>query len=188
MDRRLLLRWLAGSGSLAAVGALSPSELAALGARIHDDLAQQSPLRALTAAQGATVTAAAERIIPRTDTPGATDANVTRFADVMLAEWYPAAEKDRFVTGIVALDARARAAHQRAFVACTEAQQLALLEESEAEVVALRRTNAAAANAHWFALLKYLTVYGYCTSEPGMRQHLRSWPLPMRYDPDARVT
>ncbi len=182
MERRDLLRWLASSGALAAFGRLGPDDLAAFGERIHATLSEQPSLRSLTAEQAAIVTAAAERIIPRTDTPGATDANVTAFIDVMLTDWYPPVETSRFLQGIAELDTRAIERHQRRFVACTADRQEALLTESEDTVVALRRTNAGAANAHWFALLKYLTVYGYCTSEPGMRQFLGSWPPPMRYD------
>ena len=37
------------------------------------------------------------------------------------------------------------------------------------------------ANPDWYARLKYLTAYGYCTSEVGMRA-LKLWPLPWRYD------
>jgi hypothetical protein len=55
-------------------------------------------------------------------------------------------------------------------------------------VAALRTTNGAAANAHWFAMLKYLTVWGYCTSDVGMRETLHSWPQPMRYDGNVAVT
>jgi hypothetical protein len=49
----------------------------------------------------------------------------------------------------------------------------------------LRKTNADAANNHWFGMLKYLTVFGYCTSKVGQTQHLALWPLPGRYDGDA---
>lgn len=42
------------------------------------------------------------------------------------------------------------------------------------------------ANPEWYARLKYLTVYGYCTSEVGMRA-LKLWPQPWRYDGCAPV-
>lgn len=187
MERRELLRWLVASGALAALGQRSFDDLEALGERIHATLQTPQQRRALSAEQAAIVVAAAERIIPRTDTPGATDANVTAFIDVMLADWYPAAETQRFLQGLAELDALATTQHQRRFVTCTAEQQTRLLADVEGAVVTLRRTNATAANAHWFALLKYLTVYGYCTSEPGMRQFLHSWPPPMRYDGAAPV-
>ncbi|HET9385972.1 MAG TPA: gluconate 2-dehydrogenase subunit 3 family protein [Gemmatimonadales bacterium] len=42
------------------------------------------------------------------------------------------------------------------------------------------------ASPEWYARLKYLTVYGYCTSEVGMRA-LKLWPQPWRYDGCAPV-
>ena len=62
-----------------------------------------------------------------------------------------------------------------------------MVQALDDEVMALRRTAGGAANAHWFAMLKYLTVWGFCTSEPGMREVLRSLPRPMRYDGSAPV-
>jgi FtsP/CotA-like multicopper oxidase with cupredoxin domain len=184
MQRRDMLEWLAGTGGLAALGQFSVRDLERLGQAVNATLAAQQR-RTLTPAQAAMVTAAAERIIPRTDTPGATDADVTSFVDVMLTDWYSDTERRRFVEGLPALDVAAQAAHGVAFVRCTAAQQTAIVAAFDAEVDATRRTNAAEANAHWFGMLKYLTVFGYCTSQPGMTQLLRAWPPPMRYDPAA---
>ena len=75
----------------------------------------------LTPAEARIVEAAAERIIPRTDTPGATEAHVADFADVMMAEWYPAAEAERFRAGIATLDATSRTRFGVAFAAATAA-------------------------------------------------------------------
>ena len=126
--------------------------------------------------------AAAEQIIPATDTPGATDAGVCAFVDKMLADWHTPAERERFLTGLPDLDARCRAQVGREFVDCAVADQVAVLTALDADVTALRASHgAAAANQHWFATLKYLTVYGYCTSEVGMRA-LALYPLPGRYE------
>jgi hypothetical protein len=186
MQRREVLEWLAGTGGLAALGQLSVRDLERLGQAVNATLSTQQR-RTLTAAQAAMITAAAERIIPRTDTPGATDADVTSFVDVMLTDWYSDAERVRFMQGVPALDSEAQAAHGVVFVRCTAAQQTAIVAAFDAEVDVIRRTSAADANAHWFGMLKYLTVFGYCTSQPGMTQLLRSWPPPMRYDPAAPV-
>ncbi|MCC6318597.1 MAG: gluconate 2-dehydrogenase subunit 3 family protein [Gemmatimonadaceae bacterium] len=182
MERRALLQWMVASGGLAAFHRLSLHDLETLGADVHR---QARAGRALDAAQQRVVAVAAERIIPATATPGATDADVTAFIDTMLADWYPDADRARFTAGLVALDAAARAAHGRVFVACTESQQVSRLQTFDAEVERLRSARDASANDHWFAMLKYLTVWGYCTSEVGMRRTLAAWPLPMRYDGNA---
>lgn len=185
MERREFLEWLVATGGVASLSRLSVRDLDAMGRAAHD-----TPVAApvLDARTRALVQTAAERIIPRTDTPGATDAKVTAFIETMLAGWYPAADRERFVRGIAALDAAARTRGAATFVALDGAAQDAVLTTFDDEVATLRRTNGAAANAHWFAMLKYLTVWGYCTSDVGMRETLHSWPPPMRYDGNVVVT
>lgn len=189
-----LAQWVVAAGSAVTLHPATARALNDLGREVHDSLQHQhaagnapaqTRLVVLTTAQARMVTAAAERIIPRTDTPGATDANVTAFIDHMLAHWYSDAEREAFVTGLPELDARAQAAGGANFVALSRDRQTALLEALDGEVAQLRRTNADAANNHWFGMLKYLTVYGYCTSKVGQTQHLALWPLPGRYDGDA---
>ena len=173
MERRALIQW------LAVTAGLSPRDLLVLGRRVHRSAAG-APGRVLSAAAARTVTAAAEGILPATETPGATDAAVSAFIDKMLAEWYTPEERDRFLSGVATLDAQD-------FGSRPAADQATLLRALDAEVQALRsRQGAAAANRHWFAMLKYLTVYGYCTSEVGARA-LGLDRLAGRYDPCATM-
>ena len=144
--------------------------LVALGRRAHT-MARVGALRVLTPHQDAIVVAATERIIPKTDTPGAAAAEVDRFIDVMLADWYPSEEKQKFLAGIAELDA------QR-FLEITPAEQTAILERLDGETTP----------GHWFAMLKYLTIWGYYTSEIGQEKELGLWPLPWRYDGNAPYT
>jgi gluconate 2-dehydrogenase gamma chain len=194
MERRDLLQLVMSTGALATLQQLSLDDVAAFGEQVHRAAAplanttdRQRVWAALTAAQARTVQVMAEDIIPRTSTPGATDANVTAFIDRMLADWYAPAERDVVLQGLPQLDIRALAERGTSYVALPAARRAALLEALDGEVTALRRTNGAAANAHWFSTLKYLTVFGYCTSEPGMSKHLDAWPLTGRYDGNAPV-
>lgn len=190
MDRRVFLEWMVATGGLATFDRLGASDLRALGREAHlrsQDPRGKSIAPVLDARAAALVTIAAERIIPATATPGATQAGVTAFVETMLAGWYPPADRERFLTGLAELDVRSRARTSTDFVAATEGDQVAILETLDAEVTALRATNAAAANAHWFGMLKYLTVWGYCTSDVGMRETLHNWPQAMRYDGNAMV-
>jgi glucoside 3-dehydrogenase (cytochrome c) hitch-hiker subunit len=156
MDRRESLRAMAGT-----VGLL------ALGKHAHA-LARMGPLRVLSPHQDAIVIAASERIIPATDTPGAAAAQVDRFIDTMLADWHTPAEQKRFLAGLAELD-------EQQFLERTPAQQTAIVERLDAE----------ASDGDWFAMLKYLTIWGYYTSEIGQTRVLGNWPLPWRYDGNA---
>lgn len=188
MQRRELLQWMIAAGGLTAVNRLGPKDLLAIGRDGHRAASVDGrQLYALDSHAALTVTVAAEHIIPATATPGATQANVTAFIDTMLSGWYPAADQARFLAGVHDLDARSNTRSGKPFVQCAPADQLALLEVLDAEVTTLRQTQSALANDHWFAMLKYLTVWGYCTSEIGMRETLHTHPMPMRYDGNAKV-
>lgn len=173
MERRELVRWLVATAGLHALDSLAPTDLLALGREVH--ALQEPALRALSPHAARTVAAAAERILP--------DADVTAFIDKMLADWHTPAERERFIGGLPDLDARCRARAGRDFLTCAAADQIAVLTALDDEVTALRARSGGgpAANQHWFAMLKYLTVYGWCTSEPGMRA-LGLYPMAGRYD------
>ncbi len=181
-----LLGALAGLPALPVLGRFSESELLALGTRIHEQLeGEPYEPRALTAAQYHEVEVAAEQIIPRTHTPGATDARVADFIDTMLADWYTAVERERFIGGLADLDARAMKAHGKAFADISSSARVALLTAIDDDVTALRRANNQAGNEHWFATLKFLTVWGYYTSRVGVTDELRANVMPGRYDGNA---
>jgi glucoside 3-dehydrogenase (cytochrome c) hitch-hiker subunit len=142
VERRGFLAWALAAGAVSLEG-LTPRQLLAVGREAHDNA---GTLRALSPSAAATVRAAAERILPRTDTPGATDANVTAFIDSMLDGWYSAEQKAAFLSGVA----------ERA---------------------------ASPAAVPWYGMLRYLTVYGYCTSKVGATDGLHNWPQPFRYEP-----
>jgi hypothetical protein len=182
-----VLRLLAAGAGVRCLDGLGAEQLIRLGEHLHELSRKRqgvSAPAALSIHQSATVTAAAEHIIPASDTPGATDAGVTAFIDRMLSDWYEPSERDRLLAGLATLDARSRALRDGDFIALSEADQVALLTAIDDEVTALRSAPApAAANAndHWFSMLKFLTVWGYFTSEVAMRRTLAEYPLPGRY-------
>lgn len=184
MDRRQLIRSLLSAAGLTALDGLSPGDVLGLGRAIRTR--PVGTANVLDDRQRATLEVAAGRIIPADDLPGAMDADVATFIERIIADWYTPDERDRFLGGLAELDARAHTLHGRDFVACDEADQVAILTVLDGEVLALRRSNGAAANEHPFAMLKQMTVIGYRTSEVAMRAY-GEFPLPMRYDGCAVV-
>lgn len=105
--------------------------------------------------QAATVEALVERIIPATDTPGAKEARVVEYIDLVLHDG-DAARRHRFLEGIGWLDGQAIRRHQAPFLRLSEEEQNALLTEiQESEI---------------FRLAKELTVEGYYTSRIGIEE------------------
>ena len=81
--------------------------------------------------QNELVIAASELIIPATETPGATAAQVNRYIDDVLAEAKPA-DRDAFLQGLAWLDMRSEARFNRQFVNASPEQQIELLQGLEA--------------------------------------------------------
>ena len=130
--------------------------------------------RFLTAGQFATVAAIAERILPKTDTPGAGDVGVPAFLDLMYGRFMTDEEKAVFVAGIAEVDAASTAMRQRSFPELSLPQQDALLTKIAAASQQKEKT--------FFHLIKELTLLGYFTSEPIGKNVLHYDPIPGRYD------
>jgi hypothetical protein len=154
------------------LGSLLPAELLSWGRDVHLAIAAGQPVSgSLTESMMQTLTVACERIIPADDTPGATAAGVPAFIARMLSDWYDPPDRARVIAGIESLDALGRSRHGRGFAACSAAEQDAILLELDRE-----------GPKHWFGTVKYLTIWGYYTSEVGIVRELRTWPSPGRYD------
>jgi hypothetical protein len=122
----------------------------------------------LTPAQRALVTGIADTIIPRTDTPGASDVGVTEWVDLIVAEYYSADVRTPFVDGLDAIDAQVRASRGRAFAELGADAQREVVASLDAP--ADRRTPEARA----YSRLKSLVVHGYFTSERVQRDVLHT--------------
>ena len=77
--------------------------------------------------------AAADRILPRTDTPGAADVGVPAFIDRLYGEFMTPAEQQLLTGGLQAIEAAAKSAHGSGFSTLSAAQQDAVLREVATE-------------------------------------------------------
>lgn len=128
---------------------------------------------ALSADQARTLSAAAETIMPATDTPGAIAAGVPQFIDRAIADWCAPADVAALKAGLADLDARARAFGAASFAALTPQQCATLLNAVEAD--------ARAGQAPYWRMLKGLATTGYFTSQVGATKALRYDPIPGAY-------
>src|SRR3954465_5865489 len=119
MDRREALELLATGIAFQ----LAPAKLFAAAREMRALIGPDAALRTLNSHQDATVTAIAEQIIPRTESPGAADIGVTQFVDLILTEWYTDEERNRFLNGLVDVDARTKASFGKQFVECSMDQR-----------------------------------------------------------------
>jgi hypothetical protein len=141
-----------------------------------------------TGPQRKIIAAMAEVIIPRTDTPGAVDAGVPHYIELMVANWLNDQERDLFTAGLNDIEIRIPAEYGKSFDQLDVQEQLAIMEELES----------AASDSPWYEFgnvqrdyisdapficqLKELTIWGFFTSEEGGSQVLRFDPMPMYFD------
>lgn len=140
----------------------------------------------------------AETILPETSSPGAKAAKTGAFMALMVTDAYTDRERDVFRDGMRRIDEASVTANGVAFMSASPAQRLALLlsldREQKAAMDARRPapTNRAPAldappsePAHYFRMMKELTLLGFFTSEVGCTKALRYIESPGRYDPCA---
>jgi hypothetical protein len=148
-------------------------------------------LRTLNPHQNATVVIMTDLIIPETDTPGAKAARVNEFIDLILTEWAHDDERQRFMAGFDEVDKLSNVLFAKDFVDATPVQQhavvaeldqrLAVRRDAERNSPYVRRRRYNQLSESFFASLKYMTLYGYYTSEIGFTQELRKEIIPGAY-------
>ncbi len=141
-------------------------------------------------AQREIIAAMAEVIIPRTETPGAIDAGVPHYLELMVADWLNDEERAVFDAGLADIEVRIPAEYGKPFNQLNAQEQLEIMQALED----------AASDSPWYDLgnvqrdfvedapficqLKELTIWGFFTSEKGGSQVLRYDPMPMYFDGD----
>lgn len=125
----------------------------------------------------------AETILPQTETPGAKAAGVGPFMAMMVVDSYYDADQRVFRQGLRTIDERCRAAHGDDFMAVGAEARTALLNELDAEQHAYMAAKADDEPAHFFRMMKELTLLGYFTSEIGYTEAMRYVETPGRFDP-----
>jgi Gluconate 2-dehydrogenase subunit 3 len=187
MDRRKALELLATGIALQ----LAPPNLFAVVHEMRSLIGNQTALRTLNSHQNATVTAIADLIIPRTETPGAADIGVNHFIDMILTEWYIEEERNRFLNGLADVDARAQASFGKKFIKCSAIQQseimMALGEQMTEEANAVRsgrryRGSLPNPDKNFYYMVRSLTLTAYYTSEEGATKELGFEVISARYD------
>jgi len=126
-----------------------------------------------TAADLALLDEIGETIIPATDTPGAKATGIGAFMVKMVTDCYSDADHTAFSAGLAQLRAEG-------FLAASPAERTARLNILDAE-----QKRHQGPPAHFFKMMKQLTILGYFTSEIGASQVLIYEEAPGRFDGSA---
>lgn len=154
----------------------------------------------------------AETIIPKTTTPGAKDAKVGEFMNVMVRDCYPAKDQQAFKAGLQKIEQKSKDKYKAGFMQIQPAQRKELLIAIDKEARDFIETDEFKAEKenlsmqenmtdstervkgnfgyvrahvppHYFSMMKQLTLLGFFTSEPGATKALRYAAVPGKYEP-----
>jgi hypothetical protein len=191
----LAATWTTSAAAAALQAAGAPAAAAISGAAVGagaDAGGQAASRVALSAAEMAVLSAAAQIIVPATDTPGAQEAGVPQFIAALSAHWMTADELAIFRTGLAGLDASAQQRHHCAYAACTPEQGADILQALRVASPYGGRTFSLTdrildPKAPFYLRLRDLVVLGYFTSEAGSNQELRYMPVPGKFESNVDI-
>jgi hypothetical protein len=169
--REILKGVVAGAGAVAAPAT----------AQHHQHAAGQAPAAAawkpllFDAHQNETVIALSEVIIPATDTPGAKEAKVNEYIDLILHDG-PPERRNSFLAGLAWLDGYAIRQHSKPFVRLTAEQQTAILRALDGA-----KDGPLKPGADFFTDIKRLTVAGYYTTKIGIDELNKGGRVPATF-------
>ncbi len=186
MERREVIKNIA----LMVGGSISLPTLMAM--KLHESGLSNSLDFTLSASQRKLLAEVAEIIIPRTDTPGAIDAGVPAFIEMMLKDCYTLPEHQSFIEGLDALNSKD-------FLNKNMADKISILTAIEQESKALMKAynvqqtkmgdnedkelmNAQKKGLPFWRLIKELTLLGYFTSKVGVNASFEFVLVPGRFE------
>lgn len=139
----------------------------------------------------------AERILPRTDTPGAKDANVGLMALILANDCYSKTERDAFIVGFNSINTQCQARFGQGFSSLSMSDQNAFLQDLDQAASAYNKKqdlyylstapfdknrDSTDPTPHYFTLIKQLTIFTFFTSKVGATEVLRYEAIPGKYN------
>jgi hypothetical protein len=134
--------------------------------------------------QGDLISAVADVIIPRSDTPGALDAGVPRFIDQMFKDVYTKEEQQRYVRSLAAFEEKSGTP----FLQLDATQRKALITKLHAEALAKSDALDPVSAPAFVLATKKLAMLGFFMSQPGCTQVLQYVLVPGAYHADIPLS
>lgn len=123
-----------------------------------------------------------DTILPTTAaSPGAKTAKIAQFMKTFVTDCYEKRDQETFMEGIGLLNKVADQKWGKSFVDLEHQQKHDLLVALDKEASEYQDKRKDGEPAHYFTLMKQLTLLGYFTSQEGAKQALRYLPVPGGY-------
>jgi hypothetical protein len=161
-------------------GAMVGSEVILSGQAIPN----KAPSPGFTDADVALLDEIGEMIVPTTDIPGAKAVGIGAFMTMMVTDCYNDGQHAAFVEGLRKINDASRARFGTSFMDSTPAQRTELGNALDAEQKEYNKTRAKDYPAHYFRMMKELTVLGYYSSQIGCTKAVKYIEVPGSYNGD----
>jgi hypothetical protein len=123
----------------------------------------------------------ADTILPETATPGAKAAKVGSFMVVMVNDCYEPKDQAIFKKGMDTINDLSSSKYGSEFIKLAPDQRHELLLQIDTEQKEYAKNKKEEDPAHYFRMIKELTLLGYFTSQPGVTKAKRYMPVPGKY-------
>lgn len=120
-----------------------------------------------------------ETILPKTNTPGAKEANVASFMNKIVADYYNKEDQDTFLDGIKHVADLSKSKFSTDFISLSAKDKTAVLMELENS--AQNHYDAKNEGHHYYMMFKQLTIWGYMSSEVVAKSAFIYSPLVEKY-------
>ncbi len=134
----------------------------------------------LSAGQVRMVSEMTERVLPKSETPGAQDINVAQFVDLFIADVLNSEDQEKFIDGLGVFDKECQKSTGSSFDECNEEKQIAVLRIVEDRAFD-ESADDSDSQVYFYRNLKYLTLTGYFQSESIGKEILKYDPIPGQY-------
>lgn len=174
MKRRDILK----QSALFAGAAFSAGTIASLVSGCQTDVASVDTLKnaSLTTDQMSLLSEVVERIIPKTDTPGAKEAGVHEFINRAVENTFTSEEASQFKSGLEVFNTMANDAFSKNFDSISDKEKDKVLTDLVADFKSAESTE-----PHIWPAIKGLAITGYFTSELAAKKTLKYDPIPGKW-------
>ena len=134
----------------------------------------------------------ADTIIPKTNSPSASECGVHEFIIKMIIDCTETKEQNTFIQGLKEVETYSKTTYKKSFSLCLESEQIAILNYFDQKDESLSgmagKGQRKFLGKSFFFILKEYCIWGYFTSEQGATQALRYAHVPGHYTACERYT
>ena len=146
-------------------------------------LSETEKLLVLNDQQHRLIEAIADTIIPKTDTPSASEVKVPQFLDLLLKDVFDPEVTEKFLTGLEQFDEDCKEASGKSYTQLDQSHRNDYLEQIDREVMGKEYDTL----IPFYFTFKQLCVRTYYSTEQGIKQNLNYVPVPGRYQSDIAL-